>query len=125
MFNNVRLSLAVPALLALGAVSMLTAGSFNNNRTIMKFNSPVEISGEALAAGTYVFQTLPQDRNMVVVKNQDESHVLGVFNTIEVTAPSTPTKTTVTFTEGPANAPQALHTWFNAGESLGWEFNSR
>jgi len=112
----------VAVVLALAAVPALQAGGLNNNRSQITFSAPVEISGHVLPAGTYVFKTLSDDRNIVVVMNGDENHLVGLFNTIGIESPTAPDETQVQLSEGTANAPEAVHAWFYPGDTLGWEF---
>src|SRR5437868_546878 len=55
-----------------------------NQKTIFTFSGPVEIPGQALTAGTYVFKLADSqaDRNIVQVFNKDENHLYGTFLTI-------------------------------------------
>lgn len=115
--------LAVPALLAATAVSPLFAGNFDHNRTVMTFPSAVQIAGEPLAAGTYVFETVPNNTNVVVVKNEKEDHLVGVFLTNSITTPAPHENTVVQLSERGTNEPPALHAWFFPGETIGWQFD--
>jgi hypothetical protein len=108
--------------LVAAAVPQLTAAGFNDDMTTVTFSGPVDIGNHALGAGTYVFKTLSDDRNVVEVFNQDQSHLVTMLNTIPITAPAIPDQTRIELNEGPANTPQSLHAWFYPGESTGWEF---
>ncbi len=123
MWNQTRLTVITlgAAMFALSAVPHLRADEFDK-KTVMTFSGPVEISGDTLPAGTYVFKTLRDDRNVVEVINANEDHVVGVFRTIGIIAPDIPDEPRVELSEGKANRPQAVHAWFYRGESLGWEF---
>ena len=127
MFNNIRvLSLAVTlgvALLATSAVPQLRASEFDK-KTIMTFSAPVEISGHALPAGTYVFKTLGDNRDVVMVMNSEENHVYALLLTIPIETSAVPDKARVEFSERPSNAPEAIHAWFYPGDNYGWEFPS-
>ncbi|MGI9071033.1 MAG: hypothetical protein ACR2JB_06850 [Bryobacteraceae bacterium] len=48
---------------------------------IVTFSSPVEIPGQVLEAGTYVFKLAhsESDRDLVQVFNKDETHLYGTF----------------------------------------------
>src|ERR1017187_4674945 len=87
MFDKIRVSsLAVTlgvALLAAAAVPQLRASEFDK-KTIMTFSAPVEISGHALPAGTYVFKTLENNRNVVMVMNSEENRVYALLQTIPI-----------------------------------------
>src|ERR1700677_498483 len=91
MFNHVRLSsLAVISGIALAAaiaVPQLRADE-TNKKTTMTFSAPVEISGESLPAGTYVFKTLDNDRDVVLVMDRDETHLITMVRTIPVESPT-------------------------------------
>ena len=93
------------ALLALSVIPQLRADEFNK-KTVMTFSAPVDVSGESLPAGTYVFKTLPNDRSIVVVMNSDETHLVGLFSTIETSTPVAPDETRVVLTEGRRTHPK-------------------
>jgi hypothetical protein len=127
MFDKIRVSsLAVTlgvALLAAAAVPQLRASEFDK-KTIMTFSAPVEISGHTLPAGTYVFKTLENDRNIVVVMNSEENRVYALLQTIPTETSAIPDKVRVELSERPGNAPAAIHAWFYPGDTHGWEFPS-
>jgi hypothetical protein len=78
MLNRIGVSsLAVTlgvALLAATTARQLRASEFDK-KTIISFSAPVEISGRILPAGTYVFTTLGENRDIVRVVNRDENRV--------------------------------------------------
>ena len=55
-----------------------------DKKTVFTFSAPVEIPGQVLPAGTYVFKLLNSSstRNVVQVFNKDENHLIGTFITI-------------------------------------------
>lgn len=55
-----------------------------DQRTIFTFSGPVEIPGQVLNAGTYVFKLADSasDRNIVQVFSKNENHLFGTFLTI-------------------------------------------
>ncbi len=116
---------AVATLLAAAAVTPLSASGFNDNQTTITFSAPVQIENKALPAGTYVFKTLNNDRNVVEVMNQDETHLVALLTTIPISASSIPEKTEVRLAEGKANSPEVVHAWFYPGDITGWEFPAR
>jgi Protein of unknown function (DUF2911) len=125
MFNHVRLSsLAVISGLALAAsiaVPQLRADD-TNKKTTMTFSAPVEISGESLPAGTYVFKTLYNDRDIVLVMDRDDSHLVTIVHAIPVENSSNSDKARVELSEGIGNSPEVVHAWFYPGQTTGWEF---
>jgi len=110
------------AFLAATAVPQLGAAGFNNDMTTVTFSGPVEIGNHTLDAGTYVFKTLTDDRNVVEVMDQNNSHLVTLLNAIPITAPVLPDETRIELSEGPANTPERVHAWFINGEGTGWEF---
>jgi hypothetical protein len=125
MFDKIRVfSLATTLGVALlAAVPQMRASEFDK-KTVLTFNTPVEVSGRVLAAGTYVFKTLDDDRNIVMVMNSDEDHMYALLNTIPVETMKTPDKARVEFSERGVNAPPAIREWFYPGENVGWEIPS-
>jgi hypothetical protein len=126
MLNHTRLwtlpVLLGAALFAATAVPQLRASGYNDDMTKVTFSGPVEIGNHALDAGTYVFKTLSDDRNVVEVMDQDNSHLITMLNTIPITASAIPDQTRIELSEGPANTPERVHAWFYPGDSTGWEF---
>ena len=55
-----------------------------DQRIIFTFSGPVEIPGQVLDAGTYVFKLTDSasDRNMVQVFSKNENHLYGTFMTV-------------------------------------------
>src|SRR5579862_4740084 len=126
MFDKIRVSslaLTLGVTLLAAAVPRLRASEFDK-KTILTFSAPVEVSGEALPAGTYVFKTLEDNRNIVMVMNSDENHLYALLNTIPIETLTVPDKVRVEFSERPANTPAAIHAWFYPGDNVGWEILS-
>ena len=127
MLNRVSVSsLAVTlgvALLAAATSPQLRASEFDK-KTIISFSAPVEISGRILPAGTYVFTTLGENRDIVRVTNRDENRVYATVLAVPVETAVIPDHARMELSENSANAPAAIHAWFYPGDSLGWEFPS-
>jgi hypothetical protein len=128
MFNHVRLSsLSVTlgvALLAATAVPQLGASDLDK-KTFMTFTAPVQVSGVTLPAGTYLFKTFSEDRNVVVVTNREETQVIATLHAVPIEASVIPDKARIELSEGTANAPEELRAWFYPGDSYGWSFPAR
>jgi hypothetical protein len=127
MFSRTRqssfaLTLGV-ALLAATAIPQLRASDFDK-KTIMSFDSPIEISGKILPAGTYVLTSFGDNRNIVRVMDRDESHVYATVLAIPIETLNTPGNARIEVFERPGNAPEVVHAWFYPGENMGWEFPS-
>jgi LPXTG-motif cell wall-anchored protein len=95
-----------------------------NQRTILTFNAPVEIPGQVLAPGTYVFKLADSqsDRNIVEVFNKAENHLYGIFLAIPDYRLRPSGKTIITFEERATGAPEAVKAWFYPGDNYGHEF---
>jgi len=94
------------------------------SETVFTFNGPVEIPGQVLQPGTYVFKVMDSqsDRNIVQVFNKSENHLFGTFLTIPDYRLKAKGKTVITFEERAAGAPEAVKAWFYPGDNYGHEF---
>ena len=95
-----------------------------NKKTIMTFSGPVEIPGQVLAPGTYVFKLLDSqsDRNIVQIFNKDENHLYATILAIPDYRLKPADKPVITFEERKAGSPEAIRAWFYPGDSYGQEF---
>ena len=95
-----------------------------NQKTVFTFSGPVEIPGQVLTAGTYVFKLADSqsDRNVVQVYNKNENHLYGTFLTIPDYRVKPRGKPIITFDERPSGSPEAVRAWFYPGENYGHDF---
>jgi hypothetical protein len=95
-----------------------------DKKTIVTFSEAVEIPGQILPAGTYVFRLAdsPSSRHIVQIWNADENQVLATIMTIPNTRLETPDETIFEFDERPSDSPMAVKVWFYPGNSTGEEF---
>ncbi len=95
-----------------------------DQKTIVSFGGPVEIPGQVLPAGTYVFKLADSasDRNIVQVFSKDEKQLYGTFLAIPDYRLKPASKPIITFEERPAGAPEAVKAWFYPGENHGHDF---
>ena len=98
-----------------------------NKRTEFRFSEPVQIPGQTLAAGKYVFQLADSesDRNIVQIFSEDSNgneNLVTTLMAIPDYSDKTPDKPVVHFEERPSGSPEAIHSWFYPGENTGWEF---
>jgi hypothetical protein len=95
-----------------------------NEKTIFTFSGPVEIPGQVLDAGTYVFKLADSesDRNIVQVFNEDESHLYGTFLTVPDYHLQRSGKTIINFEERAAGDPEAVRSWFYPSDNYGHDF---
>lgn len=115
---------------AIGAAFLL-AGLFQtaradewNQQTFVTFNHPVEIPGQVLPAGTYVFKLADSqsNRDIVQVFNKDQDQIYATVQAIPDYRLEPTGKTVITFQERKAGAPEAVKTWFYPGALYGVDF---
>ena len=95
-----------------------------DQRTTFTFSGPVEIPGQVLSAGTYVFKLADSstNRNVVQVFSKDEKHLYGTFLAIPDARLRPAGRPIITFDETPAGSPEAVRAWFYPGDSYGHQF---
>jgi hypothetical protein len=94
-----------------------------NKKTIVTFSDSVEIPGQVLPAGTYVFKLADStNRHIVQIWTGDESQILATIMAIPNYRPDPPDQTIFEFDERPGNSPMALHSWFYPGDNTGQQF---
>jgi len=106
-----------------GTVQRATADEWDQ-KTIFTFGSAVEIPGQVLPAGTYVFKLADSssNRNIVQVFDKNENHLYGMFLAIPDERLRPAGRPIITFDETPAGSPQAVRAWFYPGENYGHQF---
>jgi hypothetical protein len=95
-----------------------------NQKTVVTFGAPVEIPGQILPAGTYVFKLANShsSRHIVQVFSKDETRVFGTFLAIPGYRVRPSEKTILRFEERATGSPQAIKAWFYPGRTYGHEF---
>ncbi|HTP33037.1 MAG TPA: hypothetical protein VMJ75_12745 [Candidatus Acidoferrales bacterium] len=121
--NVVRLIASVGIGILIAATPQARADEWNQ-KTVVTFNGPVEIPGQVLPAGTYVFKLADSlsDRNIVQVFNKDETHLYGTFLAIPDYRLTPAGKPIISFEERAAGSPEAVRAWFYPGENYGHDF---
>jgi hypothetical protein len=110
----------------LGGVAMLPlakADEFNHETTVM-VSGPVEAAGRVLPTGEYVFKLADNqmDRNIVQIFNEDQTHIVATLFTVPAYRTEPTNDTVITLEERPNGSPEALGTWFFAGQNEGVQF---
>lgn len=95
-----------------------------DKKTIVTFGDSVEIPGQVLPAGTYVFKLAnsSSNRHIVQIWNEDETQIFATILTIPEYRLDPAETTIFEFDERPGDSPMALRTWFYPGETIGDEF---
>lgn len=95
-----------------------------NQKTVFTFSEAVEIPGQTLPAGTYVFKLANShsSRHIVQVFNKEENHVFGTFLAIPHYQQRPSDKPIIKFDERAVGEPQAIKAWVFPGHNYGHEF---
>ena len=95
-----------------------------DKKTIVTFNEPIQIPGQVLPAGTYVFKLASSnsDRHIVQVWNEDQTQILATILTAPDYRVDAPDRTIMELEERRGNSPMALHSWFYPGDNAGQQF---
>ncbi len=95
-----------------------------DKKTIVTFNSPVEIPGKVLPAGTYVFKLLNSsvNRNTVLVYDKDEMEHVATIAALPDYAMEPTDRPVIRLEERPSGSPEAVKAWFYPGDIHGHEF---
>jgi hypothetical protein len=113
-------------LMALGTLALAPVASADewNQKTTFAFSAPVEIPGQTLPAGTYVFKLAdsPSNRNIVQIFSEDQKKIFGTFLAIPDYRMEASDKPIIVFKERPAGSPEAIKGWFYPGRNHGHEF---
>ncbi len=91
--------------------------------TKISFSQPIQVPGQVLPSGTYLFTLAnTDDLNMVQIFSLDRTHLYATLETIPTEDRQVPGDTTVTLVELGAGKPDVLLKWFYPGEETGHEF---
>lgn len=95
-----------------------------NKKTVITFSDAVEIPGQVLPAGTYVFKLLDSasDRHIVQIWTEDQRQIIVTILAVPAQRPEPRGHTSITFDERRGDSPMAVRTWFYPGDSIGQEF---
>src|SRR5215472_6817694 len=95
-----------------------------DQKTTFTFNEPVEIPGQVLSPGTYVFKLADSssDRDIVEVFDKGEDHLFGIFLAVPDYRLKPAGKPIIMFEERAADAPEAIKAWFYPAENHGHAF---
>jgi hypothetical protein len=111
---------------AVGAPGVLAQATSPEERAIVEFNTPVEVPGGVLPAGTYLFVVPDMNgaRSVVQVFDEEQSEILGQWHFIEAERPDEDVtdETLITFRQDREGGVPAVQFWFAPGERVGREF---
>jgi len=92
--------------------------------TVITFNQPVQIPGQVLPTGTYVFELADHgtENHTVQIFSSDRSVLYGTFLTSSAELQDPANDVELTFAESEAGGPPVLVKWFYPGSEIGNEF---
>ena len=111
---------------------VVAAGLFNSaahadqadQKTIITFSTPVQIPGEVLPTGTYMFKLAEHgsDQDLVQIFNADGTKLYTTLWTDPTDRQKITGNTTVILAEQGSGQPNALTKWYYPGEETGHQF---
>lgn len=95
-----------------------------NKETNVTLNAPLEIPGQVLPPGNYVFQLADSQvvRNIVQIFNEDKTHLIATVVGVTAYRLEPSDTTLITREEEPAGHPEVLSRFFYAGDLSGVGF---
>ncbi len=95
-----------------------------DHATKITFTQPVQIPGQVLPTGTYLFELADHgtEPRVVQIFNSDRSVLYGTFLTSSTDLQDTANDVELTFAEAEAGGPPVLLKWFYPGSEIGNEF---
>jgi len=94
-----------------------------NQATQITFSQPIQVPGQILPAGTYLFKLVNSDElNIVQIFSPDRSHLYATLQTVPTDDNQVAGDTTVTLAEQGAGKPDVLLKCFYPGRLIGNEF---
>ncbi|HXA77762.1 MAG TPA: hypothetical protein VNV41_11590 [Candidatus Acidoferrales bacterium] len=118
------LPIAICAAILCAAVGTSARADNWDRKTVVTFNNAVEIPGQVLPPGTYVFKlvNLPGSRNLVQIMNEDQSFTFTTLQTVSTYRWRAPDHTLFRLDERAGDSPEAIRTWYYPGDNRGVDF---
>ena len=116
-----KLTLAALATTVLAVLTPNARAQMLEERERVTFSGPVEVPGEVLPAGSYVFEAL-ENGHLTRILSADETHVYATLFTVPDEQRESVEKATIVLGEGPKGSPERVKEWFFPGDSTGNEF---
>ncbi len=95
-----------------------------NQSTTLTFSQPIQIPGQVLPAGSYLFKLVEtgSDEHVVQIFSADSNVLRATLLTASAERRNATTDTVVTLAEQEGGRPDALVKWFYPGREIGNEF---
>jgi hypothetical protein len=109
--------------LALASLIVLPNARASESRAKLTFSQSIQIPGQVLPAGTYLFVTdFINDPQIVRILSQDRSTCYATVQTIPAVHLEPSNEIEITFADRESMGPEALVTWFYPGRTIGHTF---
>ncbi len=95
-----------------------------DQETEITFSQAIQVPGQILPAGTYLFKltNTDVDLNIVQIFSADRTHLYATLETVPTESRQVPDNTAVALAQQGAGKPDVLLKWFYPGEETGHEF---
>ncbi len=95
-----------------------------DQETEITFSQAIQVPGQILPAGTYLFKltNTDVDLNIVQIFSADRTHLYATLETVPTESRQVPDNTAVALAQQGAAKPDVLLKWFYPGEETGHEF---
>jgi len=121
-FRFVSLSLLV--ILVAFMIAPVAKADEWNKETIVRFSRAVEVPGQVLPAGKYVFKLADSqsDRRIVQIFSEDCTKLMATILATPDYRLEPTDKTVISMEERPTGSPEAVASWFYPGDNYGSKF---
>jgi hypothetical protein len=116
-----KLTLAALVVTVVAVLTPNAGAQMLEERMRVTFSGPVEVPGEVLPAGSYIFEALENGR-VTRILSADEKHNYATLLTVPDERLEAVEEPAVVLKESPKGAPARIQAWFYPGESVGNEF---
>jgi hypothetical protein len=95
-----------------------------DQETKITFSQAIQVPGQILPAGTYLFKltNTDVDLNIVQIFSADRTHLYATLETVPTESRQVPDNTAVALAQQGTGKPDVLLKWFYPGEETGHEF---
>ena len=118
------LKILCTAILMAGTAMLPLVKADQWKESTVDFDAPVQVPGQVLPPGKYVFKLADSqsDRHIVQIFTEDQQDLVATILAIPAYRLNPSDDTVITFEERPTGSPEAVKRWFYPGELYGVAF---